>query len=261
MGEKRILVPGLTANPAPTAWLERLRDALPSDLALPAVINGGGEEIDRRSDAIMEWINRGGLWLDYCGHPAWWLYNPATGGEDALGQSGWWDRGFHPFSAGRGILDAYFGDMVKLPGAAFKETQFLDVPSGYPFRRGLNFGTISEDIAKRWGFVINEKAPMTSSPLCASNFALRAPMFAYDPLSGRAGYYFYGAWDGSDGVEPEVYAEFVKQVVRYDQPGDGGNSDLPVPGTGSLLDRLKVYAVIGVGVGGYIWWLGRRSRG
>jgi hypothetical protein len=169
-----------------------------------AVINQAAESFSVEypsMDAVLGFVEAGGIYVDYCGWPMFYGYGSSIPGAKTFGQ----------FLSSLGA-DRYYCD-------GFDTSQ--GGCAGYPYDRGW---LSKYDVSSPFGLIYG-KGGVTCSYNVSGSFGGGTvdsvyPMVAVRSAGGK-GIYFYGA-AGSDGaVDPSQFAQFILSFLSQGGPGSG----------------------------------------
>ena len=175
------------------------------------LVNNGGEVVDRDPIDIADYIRLGGKWVDYGGYPMYYR-------QDAYANWLLGANGFNRF-------------LMYGPNLGFEHT-FRSDQHGFEFPRSL---VVTDDqgippwIEPAWQL---EHDPAKN---IFSVFCLRS-------TSGSGGMYFHAYCEGTNGVNPYDYVNFIRLKA--------GLSQITKP-----VEKSALPMYLALGAGGYIAWL------
>ncbi len=221
---------GWDRNPAPVADYGDLWHGLQGASSRYIVINGGGEAVGPSAQLgkiftpqiVAEYVKRGGIWVDYCGFPFYYLASSA-GAVQTMGQSGW--KEFASYLGYGWLRDVQF---VPSPSVAVGSSG-----SAYHFARGFPLAESLDGVCySAQSFTI----PGGILGIGGYNGVLAAngwtAVIALHPSGG--GYYFYAVYvpeaiveahfygGGAAiprGVPTATYAQFIRNVLSGNTGG------------------------------------------
>lgn len=220
---------------APNPHWDQLENLL-SGLSQNIVFNLCGEGFPQaydNSEAIASFILNGGIWVDYCGEPFYYQYQPASGSITG----GWTALAGQSTQLLQSILSG-IGDAIPISGMFEPDTGIFDCTPGYQFSRG---------IMTRENFLAAQNVTAIAK-YQSSCYRLVEQLYVYgacgikSALSG--GWYFY-AYDNQAGagVSPSDFATMIIAALNGHAStgsgsgstgtGTGGSTTGPTSGTGS----------------------------
>lgn len=222
---------GWDRNPAPVADYGDLYHALQGASSRYITINGGGEAVGPSAQLgkiftpqiVAEYVKRGGIWVDYCGWPFYYLVSSA-GAVQTMGQSGW--KEFVSYLGYGWLRDVQF---IPSPSVAVgsSTTNTYQFARGFPLAESLDGVCYSAQQFTIPGGVLGIGG--FNGILAANGWTA---LFALHPAGG--GYFFYGVYvpeatveshfyggglGKPRGVPTATYANFIRNVLSGNTGG------------------------------------------
>jgi hypothetical protein len=202
---------------APNPHWDQLENLL-TGLSQNIVFNLCGEGLPQaydNSEAVASFILNGGVWVDYCGEPFYYQYQPASGSI----AGGWTTFAEQSTQLLQSILSG-IGDAIPISGMFESDSGIFDCTPGYQFPRG---------IMTRENFLAAQNVTAIAK-YQSSCYRLVEQLYVYgacgikSALSG--GWYFY-AYDNQAGagVSPSDFATMMISALNgHASTGTGGST-------------------------------------
>ena len=199
---------------AGSSWWQSLQSAISSSgLNATIYLNEGGEYQSTTPQDVASLVRNGGIWIDYCGWP-FFSFGQGSGGFEALVKA-----------AGINLQPAFGAPYQAFP-FAWSEYPYASTfqRAGYPYHRGLVTATAIGTV----GGAPETTTANVNTYISLNNHVALVHLYSCFGLRIGRGWYFYAYGNGTSGVSPQTYANFIVSALGgRPSPGPGYSFSQP----------------------------------